>query len=423
MTGILLIVGCLFVGQTESTPADHGTEVRRLVRQLDAPQLDARNAAEAKLIELGPETLPLLPSPDSQQSAEVRQRLGRVRRALEQKLAAAAVEPSRVTLHEKQAKLSRVLKEIERQTGNRIIDSREQFGRASDPEVAVDFNKTPFWRAMDRVLDEAGLTVYPFGSERAVYLADCPEGAVPMTRACCQTGPFLFVPVELTAKRLVNAANEGTLHLGMVVAWEPRLAPIGLTQRLTEIQAIDENGAALDVDVRLGALEVPVNPTATAVKLSIPFAVPPRDVQKIVRLTGTLDALVPGPIETFRFTGLPAAKDVSRRVANATVTLQGMRKNDDIWEIEVRVRFEEAGDALASHRGWIFSNEAYLEGPDGKRVENEGFETKMQTENEVGVAYLFYLEDSPAKYTFVYKTPARIFTTRFKYEFQDLELP
>ena len=53
------------------------------------------------------------------------------------------------------------------------------------------------------------------------------------------------------------------------------------------------------------------------------------------------------------------------------------------------VRFDDAGDALASHRQWIFNNEAYLEGPDGKPIAYDSFETTAQGKNEVGMAYLF----------------------------------
>ncbi|MBN1591558.1 MAG: hypothetical protein JW888_18735, partial [Pirellulales bacterium] len=176
-------------------------------------------------------------------------------------------------------------------------------------------------------------------------------------------------------------------------------------------------------DMGPAELEVPVGPKATAVRLTIPLALPPRDVEKVARLTGTLDALVPGQVETFRFDRLTEAKNVKQRIASATVTLQRVRKNDKIWEVEIRVRFDEAGDALASHRGWIFANEAYLEDADGQRIANDGFETKSQSENEITLAYFFYLTNPPDKHTFVYKTPARIFTGQFKYELEDLELP
>jgi hypothetical protein len=426
MVGILLTIGCMVIAADPSPPpaAEPPAEVRRLVRQLDTPRLDDRNAAESKLIDLGPNILPLLPSSDSDLSAEVRQRLARVRQQLQQKVAAAAVKSSSITLKKKDIRLSQLIEEFQTQTGNHIVDVRAESGEApDDPELSVDFDKTPFWEAMTQVLKKTGLAIYPFESEQAIRLVARRSGAIVASEKNYPAGPFLFVPVDFTARRMFDNADDGSLRLGLLVAWEPRLSPIGLTQKLTEIQALDENGEAVDVDVRAGQLDVPVNPKATCVKLGIPFALPSRDVHKISRLTGTLDVLVPGPVETFRFGGLPGAKEVKKRVASATVTLSGMRKNNDTWEVEVRVRFDDAGDALASHRGWIFANEAYLEGPDGKRVDNEGFETKMQTEDEVGVAYFFYLDAPPDKYSFVYKTPAKIFSSRFKYEFDDLELP
>lgn len=428
MVGILVIVGCLMAVEEPSAkvepPNQRTAEVRRLLRQLDAARLEDRNAAEAALAGLGPDVLPLLPASDGDLSAEVRQRLSRVRQQLEQKLAAAAVEPSRVTLRKDPIRLSQLLEQIQLQTGNRIVDARGQFGgEPDDPELTVNFDKTPFWKVMEVVLEKANVAMYPFEAQQAITLVERRTGAVAWGRNASPAGPFLFVPADFTARRMLDDAGEGTLRLGVLVAWEPRLSPVGLTQKLSEVEATDEKGDPVEVDVRLGELEVPVGAKATSVKLIIPFTLPPRDVRKIARLVGTLDALVPGPVETFRFEGLPDAKEVKKRVASATVTLQAVRKNNETWEVEVRVRFDEADDALASHRGWIFANEAYLEGPDGKRIDHDGYETRMQTENEVGLAYFFYLEGSPEKHAFVYKTPARIFKSRFKYEFKDLDLP
>ena len=425
MIGVLLMIGCTVVAQDTPRPSvDHVPEVRRLIRQLDSPQLERRNEAEAALIKLGPDILPLLPAEQKRHSAEVWQRLGRVRQALEQQLAKATVEASRVTIVKNQIKLSELLKEIERQTDNRIIDARGQFGQnQTDPTLNVDFDKTPFWTVMDEVMDQADLTVYPFGAEQAVYLVDRPSRGSTAPSDTCTDGPFRFVPVELISRRMLNRPDSGTLRLGMLIMWEPRMTPIGLTQKLSEVSAVDEKGTPLSVESPSGELDAAINPKATAVRFSLPFDLPPRDVRQIAKLTSTIDALVPGRTETFRFDGLPKATDVQKRVASATVTLKGMHKNNDIWEVTVNVRFDEAGDALASHRGWIFANEAYLEGPDGKRLENEGFETKMQTENEVGLAYFFFLEDSPDKYKFIYKTPSRIFPAKFKYQFDELDLP
>ncbi len=72
---------------------------------------------------------------------------------------------------------------------------------------------------------------------------------------------------------------------------------------------------------------------------------------------------------------------------------------------------------------WIFQNEAYLQGPDGEPIPYDTLETTGQSEDEVGIAYLFDLEGPPSEHTFVYKTPAVIVATAFEYELSDIDLP
>ena len=133
--------------------------------------------------------------------------------------------------------------------------------------------------------------------------------------------------------------------------------------------------------------------------------------------------LVPSPPETFRFKDLEKAKNVKRRVANVTVAVEDVFKNNKLWEVAVLVVFDNPREALASHRNWVFGNPAYLEGPDGKAVPYASIETTKQTENEVGVGYLFDAPRPLAEYTFVYKTPTMIFSVPVPYEFKDIPLP
>ena len=149
MIHCLLLLSSLLAGQV-AAPADHdlNSDIRRLVRQLDASQLAQREAAEAELVKRGPAILDLLPPPSDRQSAEVRQRLGRVRQKLQQLAAEAAARASTITLHADAMRLSKILAEFQRQSGNAIVDAREKFGQAvTDPALKVNFDKTPFWQA------------------------------------------------------------------------------------------------------------------------------------------------------------------------------------------------------------------------------------------------------------------------------------
>ena len=113
---------------------------------------------------------------------------------------------------------------------------------------------------------------------------------------------------------------------------------------------------------------------------------------------------------------------IETRKAGATETLDEVRKNDDAWEVRMRVRFDKAGSSLESFRTWIFNNEAYLVGADKKPIAHSGFQTTKQTEDEVGIAYLFDLPNGPDGLTFVYKTPAMLNSVPLDYELKDLRL-
>ncbi|MEN6459235.1 MAG: hypothetical protein ABFC63_09920 [Thermoguttaceae bacterium] len=400
-------------------------EVLRLVRQLDAPQLARRDAAEAELMQRGPAILDVLPTNTERMSAEVQQRLDRVRQKLQRQAADAAARSSTITLHENAMPLSKVIGALAKQSGNAIADNRQARGQpVSDPAIQVNFDKTPFWPALDRVLDQAGLTLYLFAEQPglSVVAASAQANGQRAARAC-YAGPLRIEPVEVLARRDLRLKAAGLLTLGVEIAWEPRLRIIGLTQRMADVRALDDHGRTLAAIDSQAVLELPISGNGSAVKLDLPLRLPPRGVQRISSLRGTLAAMIPGKTETFRFDKLSAAKNVEKRIAGVTVTLEEVAKSNNAWEVRMKARFDDAGDAMASHRNWVFTNPAFLEGPDGKPIAYDTFETTAQEKNEVGIAYLFTLDKPLDQWTFVYKTPGTIVTSEFPYEFKDIALP
>ena len=426
MSGVLLLAVCLLAAPTDDTSSAEqlALDVRKLVRQLDGPRLADRQQAEAGLVKLGPRALELLPKLGSRTSAETKQRLARIRRKLQEALAQQAASPSTVTFVGESVPLSEFLAAVEKQTGNKILDLRQRFGQAqTDPKLKIDLHKVPFWEALDKVLDQAGMTVYPFAMEPAVCIVAKGEKDAQRRALTVYSGPFRIEPVTVIATRELRDTGRQSMQVKLQVSWEPRLSPISLRQRLADIKAVDENGRSLAVDDDGGEIDVQVDRDDTTVEMYLPFALPAREVKKIASLSGRLDAVLPGKVATFRFDKLTQAKGVEKRVAGVTVTLEGARRSGEIWEIAVSIRFDEAGEALQSHRDWIFNNEAYLETPDGKKIMDDGFETTHQSKNGVGLTYLFDLENPPTDLTFVYKTPADILSARFDYKIKNIPLP
>jgi len=399
-------------------------QVQSLVRQLDAPQLAARDAAEEKLLSLGPKVLELLPPADERTPAEVVQRVGRIRQKLRRSMAEAATQVSRVTLHAEAMELSKILGAFQEQTGNKIIDARAQSGLpVADPELKVDFEQTPFWQALDQVLDRARLTIYPFAEEKGIHVVVRPEGHRPRSAQACYCGPFRIEAVRITAERNLRDPGKHALFVALEITWEPRLRPIYLEHAMSDVSAVDDQGNPLAVETQAAKLEVPIESDVMAKELRIPLALPPREVRQIASLKGAFTAVVPGRVEILRFGNLGDAKAVQQRIAGATVTLDEVRKDSRIWEVRMRIRFDQPGEALQSHRTWIFENEAYLEDPNKKRIEYGTFETTRQTKDELGVAYLFRAGRDLAGHAFVYKTPGLILPIQFHYELRDLKLP
>ena len=157
----VLIVGSLLVGQEPAVPSGALTgQVARLIRQLDDDRPDNRQAAEAALIELGPDVLELLPATDAVASAEVRERLTRVRGRLQTERSRRSVEASLVSL-DGDMTLAEALHAIQQQTGNALLGYEDL-----DQRVTIHWPQVPFWEALDQVLDEGHLTIDPFAGDR-----------------------------------------------------------------------------------------------------------------------------------------------------------------------------------------------------------------------------------------------------------------
>lgn len=417
---VTAVVAGLTVGPTvgqETAPAEVSTRTRQLVLQLNAEELSQRQAAEKALIEMGPEILKYLPRTSRRTPAEVRQRLLRVIKAVESVAAKKAVEATRVSLSGKMP-LADVFAAFEKQTGNRIVGFEN-----SSPEIEVKFDKAPYWQALDTVLDKANLTVNAFSNEsNQLTVMARPDNQADRVGRAHYSGLFRFEPIRIQATRdLLNPSVEG-LRLTLTVGWEPRLQPISLSQPFAQVTATHDQDGELEMEAE-GQQNVGVRPGAATAELDLPFSLPSRDIKKIKSLKGELIAMLPGRLEKFEFKRLRNISNLELRRAGVTVTLERVRKNQELFKIYIRLRFDDAANALESHRGWVYGNKAYVVNRKGKRFDYASSETTFSDDNEVGLAYIFDLEEGLDAYRFVYETPAMIIRLPVKYELKDIELP
>lgn len=424
---IVLFCTCGIVhrpAQLRSDEPDLPTQVEQLVGQLNADKITDRQTAEKELTALGTRILELLPTPNDRMPQEMKSRLTRVRSQLEEAAARATTESARVTL-QGEFQLSELLKKLQELTSNRVIDFRNQFGQTgSDPKIKVDFQDVPFWQALDHVIDEAHLKLYAYSGEmRTIALVQLDEGEHPAAERVAYGGLFRFDPQTVRAVRNLRNPDNHQLTLTVEVTWEPRILPISISHPLDSLSATDEEGNVIPIDTNQQVLNSSVQNTVSSIEVDLPFELPARNARKIASLKGEINALVPGREATFTFDEIATARNVERKNAGVTVVLQRVRKNADVYQVRILVRFNEAEGALESHRGWIYSNEAYLLDARGTRIDLASLETTRQQVDEIGLAYNFATSGDLKDYKFVYKTPAAIVSLPVKYELKSIELP
>jgi hypothetical protein len=424
----ILLAATVLLGQADATSEQQKLDVQRLVRRLNADQLADRDAAEEKLISLGEPVLDLLPTVNPRTPPEVKQRLEKIRRAVQRAAGKAFGQAAAVTLKADAMPLSQVLAEFTKQTGNAFTANPRAPEKPDDPPVTAQFDKTPFWQALDEVLDKTLRSVYLFGEEKGIQIAPRAPGELARVGRADYQGPFRFEPVRVEAQRELRYQGRQVLQLSVEVAWEPRLAPIVLMQPMDRITAVDDQGRPVPVLSAHANPEINVMPGEMAKVMVVPLSMPSRETKALASLKGHLRALVPGKTLAFRFDDLskavgPKGKEIELKQSGVTVVLEPIRQSDMAWDFRVRVRFDEAGEALQSHRNWILENEAYLEGTDGKPIAYDGMETVLERKDEVGLVYAFALEKPPTDLHFVYKTPGMILPVEIDYEVKDIPLP
>jgi hypothetical protein len=406
---------------SDASQADVAATVRSLIRELDAPQRAARDTAEKGLIELGVPALKHLPEPGAAPTAESAERINRVRKALYRLQVEASVGASHVSLDVKDASLDQVLDQIIKQTANHLVDYRRQFGqRAGDDKITLRLDKRPFWQALDDLLAARKLEIYHFSGEDGLAIVTAGD-VHPRKPPVAFSGAFRVEAEQMTAVRRLNS-DASDLQIDLSAAWEPRLKPMFLTASMAKISATDDAGNALVMSNPALKVEIPPQGKSSRVEVALNFAAPPRGVKTIARLRGTIDVLLPAELHQFRFTKLDGGRQ-TREAAAVSVTVERARINNEVLEVPLRLGYENAGNALESHRAWFYKNPAYLESPDGQKIAPGTIELARQSDDEIVLNLLFAVEGDWKKHALVYQTPADIVTVPVEFEFRDLPLP
>lgn len=399
-------------------------QVQRLLKRLDDRDAAVRQSAEEQLLEMGMKALAFLPVADDKMSAEMKERLTRVRTRIEENSSEALTRPSQLTL-QGTFTIQQVIQEVEKQTGNRLLDFRDRFGQpAEEISLTLDIQQKDFWPAMDQILDQAGLAYYGYvGQLRSLGIIVAPPGQRKLVDDGSYQGIFRLATTELQMQRMTRVPNDGSLRLRLEVLWEPRVAPVLIRHAYADLQVVDDTGSPVAPGMNEGAAEVPVQSTVAGIDLILPLALPPRSAQKLASIKGRLSAMVPGREEQFEFENLLTARNVTKRGSGVEVILERVRVVGGIYECRVRLRLPPGSAPMESHLDWASNNICYLLAPDGTKVENPNLERYATKENEVGFAYVFPVDGKLDGYKLIYRSPSSMSEVSVEYSLRELALP
>jgi hypothetical protein len=210
-------------------------------------RLAVRQKAVERLIGLGPDVVPLVKkalaeTPDNEVKLRCEMVLKGIAEKFPDRIGAVKgadqidVEPSKVTLSVKDSGLPEVLQMLADQSGNALIRVPKQLeGRT----VTLDLKDTPYWEAVGKVCDAAGLTC------RALAGVTLQDGAAtPGTSV--SSGP-VAVKLDSASVRRVYRGEQRQGHLSYLVGylWEDRLPVIAAHIAFTKATA--PGGAELNL--------------------------------------------------------------------------------------------------------------------------------------------------------------------------------
>lgn len=404
-------------------------EVERLLRDLDAASRATRQAAEKRLLELGPAVLPHLPPPELLPNAAVRDAVARVRVELERRQAQTSIQPSRVTLRGER-QLREWIAELSRQSGN-VIESSDVPVGMLDQRFQWDQVQLPFWQATDFVRSRTGLRFRSDATSRRLRLILPDEPSRRQELAADTRSAFRVAAVSVQSREIAGQADRQLVRLRLEVMPEPRLRPLFLQFAAKDCVAKSGQRELLPHNPD-ASYELPLAEGSGQFPVTLDFVAPAKLPRETLELRGRFNITTAASTEAIRFGDLAQAGQdklgVARRRGGVTVTLHKatfakVEPRGHDARVAVSVAYDSGGPAFESHRQWMLHNEVFLETPDGQRVTlNGGHETSRQQDGAIAVEYRFVnLPDPLPSYRFVYVAPTLIIDVPVEFELRGIK--
>lgn len=404
---------------------DKINNITRLVQgDLRSPRIPIRDQAEKELIAMGEIVLDYMDIPTDADSVDFRERVTRIRNTLEKIAVARNTKASTIKLGDGKLSVEDLLAQIQTQTGNDVILGREVAMAKLEQPIEFKAGEYEFWQVLNQLMIQADLRIDPYDGEQGqmalAETAPVAGGAKPIILSDASS-VMRFQVTSVNSHKNFENPTQNFHSINMTIRWEPRITPIAIDFPFDSIEIVDEFDQVMKSEQE-GTYSGIVTPDIPELEFSINTPLFDRQIEEIKSFRGTVDAVLPGRIETFKFKDIVNVEtDTFQVKAGAKVEFGGIEKNEDLWGLRVSLSFDEENNALESHQAWAYNNEVYLIDKDGNRYPPIGSETFQQTNEMVGI--LYYFGDDPKDMDLHYKTPAAVVKVKIPFVIHGIPLP
>lgn len=413
--------------------------VTQLLEKLDSADPAQSKSAEDALIKLGVKVLPLLPDPAEKPESKNRDsRLKKIRTALESG-PKTSLEASKVTINGDSIRLSDALKALQQQSGNTVVDLREQNGQETgNPTLQLKLKDAPFFQALDEIARKASLSLNFYTAENAIGLLNSANtetaraGEIGAGTSPPNSKFLLYKDAFRMSLNRIGATRDlsGGPHLAnlqMELSWEPRLRPIMLKLRTDQLVGIDDKGRKILPSTSGETMELSIRPENPIVDLNLNLIAPERDASKIARLEVVADLTIPLAKQTLSIAKVSdQGKEVSSGVAK--LRIMAFEIEAPVWKVTVEVKSPAVAgsEKLDSYRQVNQTPQVFLVKPDAARVALNGGFSSSQGAGPNLMVYEFLFVDIPGKpddHGLMIEIPGDLKTIPLKWVFENIPLP
>jgi hypothetical protein len=327
--------------------------------------------------------------------------------------------------------LKQALAEVQKQTGNTVVDLRERQGQeAPDPELVLAIAERPFWPALDEIARHANVSILPHidpQSNRPVAGIGGPDlatGKAPELPTA-YSGPFRAVVRRVSAIRDLEMPARSKLTVTLDLACEPRFDPLLLRLARDSVKATDAGGQLTVVELAsVGTVKLLGE---SSVELTLHLPLPPRSATELPELQLSFLALVHPDRLIFDFTRLASGEKQTQQGVALSLERIEVDARQSRSRLLVKIEYPPDSLNLESHQTWAADgHEVVLHHRADHRQKHLAGGPQISVEDGGAIRIGYVFRAAPANlsdWTLHYRLPSTPLPVPVQLRFEKLPLP